>query len=209
MKSFSQLLANEKTVPVVAVDNAEQAIGLSRALLEGGVGVIEVTLRNEFGVQALQLIKREVPEMIVLAGTVNNVTQLKQVADAGVDGVISPGLTPALAQLAKDLGVPYLPGAATASDILLAIEHELFELKLFPAAIVGGIPALKAFAGPFPTIRFCPTGGVNDANYRDYLALENVMCVGGTWFASAEQIQRCAWDEITANCRLLVTSSGH
>lgn len=179
MKSFSQMLANEKTVPVVAVENAEQAVGLSQALIEGGVGVIEVTLRNAFGLEALKLIKREVPDMILLAGTVNSAAQLQQVADAGVDGVISPGLTPLLAKTANDLKMPYLPGAASASDILLAIEYGLSELKLFPASIVGGIPALKAFSGPFPNIKFCPTGGVSDSNYKEYLALDNVMCVGG------------------------------
>ena len=203
MKSFSQMLANEKTVPVVAVENAEQAVGLSQALIEGGVGVIEVTLRNAFGLEALKLIKREVPDMILLAGTVNSAAQLQQVADAGVDGVISPGLTPLLAKTANDLKMPYLPGAASASDILLAIEYELSELKLFPASIVGGIPALKAFSGPFPNIKFCPTGGVSDSNYKEYLALDNVMCVGGTWFATSDQIKRYAWDEIINNCRAL------
>ena len=203
MKSFSQMLANEKTVPVVAVENAEQAVGLSQALIEGGVGVIEVTLRNAFGLEALKLIKREVPDMILLAGTVNSAAQLQQVADAGVDGVISPGLTPLLAKTANDLKMPYLPGAASAFDILLAIEYGLSELKLFPASIVGGIPALKAFSGPFPNIKFCPTGGVSDSNYKEYLALDNVMCVGGTWFATSDQIKRYAWDEIINNCRAL------
>ena len=203
MKSFSQMLANEKIVPVVAVDNAKQAVGLSQALIEGGVGVIEVTLRNAFGLDALKLIKREVPDMILLAGTVNSAAQMQQVADAGVDGVISPGLTPLLAKTANDLKMPYLPGAASASDILLAIEYGLSELKLFPASIVGGVPALKAFSGPFPNIKFCPTGGVSDSNYKEYLGLDNVMCVGGTWFATSDQIKRCAWDEITNNCRAL------
>ena len=203
MKSFSQMLANEKTVPVVAVENAEQAVGLSQALIEGGVGVIEVTLRSAFGLEALKLIKREVPDMILLAGTVNSAEQMHQVTDAGVDGVISPGLTPLLAKTANDLNMPYLPGAASASNILVGIEYGLSELKLFPASIVGGVPALKAFSGPFPNIKFCPTGGVNDANYKEYLALDNVMCVGGTWFATSDQIKRCAWDEITKNCRAL------
>jgi 2-dehydro-3-deoxyphosphogluconate aldolase/(4S)-4-hydroxy-2-oxoglutarate aldolase len=203
MKLFSQLLVNEQTVPVVALENANQAIGLSHALLAGGVGVIEVTLRNAYGRDALGLIKREVPEMIVLAGTVNSVEQFKLVADSGVDGVISPGLTPLLARTADELGVPYLPGVASASDILLAMEHGLSELKLFPASIVGGVPALKAFNGPFPKISFCPTGGVNSTNYKDYLALDNVMCVGGSWFASTDQISKGAWEEITNNCRSL------
>lgn len=203
MTIFSTLLENETTVPVVAVDNAEQALGLSHALLEGGVGVIEVTLRNKYGLDALALIKKEVPNMIVLAGTVATTEQMRQVADAGVDGVISPGLTSALAKAAADVKLPYLPGVATGSDILLAIEHGLSELKLFPAEIVGGVGALKAFQGPFPDIRFCPTGGVNDNNYKEYLALNNVICVGGSWFASADQIKRNAWEEISQNCRVL------
>lgn len=206
MTIFGKMLANERVVPVVAVSDAEQALGLSNALLEGGVGVIEVTLRNDFGLRALELIKQQVPNIKLLAGTVTTAEQMRQVADAGVDGVISPGLTPTLAKTAAQLNMPYLPGVGTASDIVLALEYGLGELKLFPAAIVGGIAALKAFHGPFPDVKFCPTGGVNNGNYQDYLALNNVICVGGTWFASSEQIKQHAWDEIRENCKLLTRS---
>ena len=176
----SELLKGQQVVPVVVIENEEQAEGLAGALLAGGITVIEITLRNAFGVKAIEIIKQKFPEMVVLAGTVNTPDQMRDVVNAGVDGIISPGLTVALLETAKEEKIPYLPGVGTASEVLLAIEHGLTECKLFPATVVGGISALKAFNGPFSNIRFCPTGGVSEANFKDFLALPNVMCVGGS-----------------------------
>lgn len=200
-RNVSSLLGTQKVVPVVVVDNESQALGLANALLEGGVNVIEITLRNDYGLTAVEKIKQNFPDMLTLAGTVNSVDAFQQVADAGVDGVISPGLTDKLLQKAEDLKMPYLPGVCSASEILKAMEYGLQECKLFPASIAGGIPALKAFAGPFPQLRFCPTGGISEENYQDFLALKNVMCVGGSWLAPTSAIASEDWSTITNLCK--------
>jgi len=184
----SQMIGDQKVLPVVVIENERQALGLAKALLDGGVNVIEITLRNSYGVKAIELIKHKFPEMVVLAGTVNLPAQMVAVVKAGVDGIISPGITESLLTTAKQQGIPYLPGVGTASEVMLALEHGLHECKLFPATVVGGIGALKAFNGPFGNMRFCPTGGVNSDNYQDFLALPNVMCVGGSWLASSKLV---------------------
>lgn len=193
----SELIKGQQVVPVVVIENEEQAEGLAGALLAGGITVIEITLRNAFGIKAISLIKQKFPEMVVLAGTVNTAQQLRDVVKAGVDGIISPGLTVSLLEAAREEKIPYLPGVGTASEVLLAIEHGLTECKLFPATVVGGIGALKAFNGPFSNIRFCPTGGVSPANFKDFLALPNVMCVGGSWIAPLSLVREGNWAEIT------------
>ncbi|MEO0369015.1 MAG: bifunctional 4-hydroxy-2-oxoglutarate aldolase/2-dehydro-3-deoxy-phosphogluconate aldolase [Pseudomonadota bacterium] len=137
------------------------------------------------------------------APSVNSAEQFRHVADIGIDGVISPGITENLVKTAHELDLPYLPGVANASDVLLAMEFGLQELKLFPATVVGGVGALKALAGPFPDIKFCPTGGVSQANYQEFLQLDNVMCVGGSWLASSKDIAEQNWAKITANCQAL------
>ncbi len=197
----SEMLGDQKVVPVVVIENEEQAIGLAQALLDGGVNVIEITLRNSYGVKAIEVIKANFPQMVVLAGTVNLPAQMVAVVKAGVDAIISPGITESLLKTAKQQGVPYLPGVATASDVMLAMEYGLRECKLFPATVVGGISALKAFSGPFSEMKFCPTGGVSEANYRDFLALDNVMCVGGSWVAPTKLVQQGKWGEITELCQ--------
>ncbi len=197
---MSQLLGQQKVVPVVVIDDEAAALSLAQALLDGGINVIEITLRNAYGLEAIKLIKRTFPEMVVLAGTVTSAQAVHDVVEAGVDGIISPGVTPAILQAASTSGVPILPGVATPSEVLLAMEYGLQECKLFPASIVGGVGAIKAFSGPFPGIRFCPTGGVSAANYKDYLELDNVMCVGGSWIAPSSLIRQGKWQEITANC---------
>lgn len=201
LPSVGDLLGGQKIVPVVVIDNADQAHGLAQALLAGGVNVIEITLRNAYGIHAIELIKKHYPDMLVLAGTVNTAAQLVAVVQAGVDGIISPGITEKLAVAAHEQGVPYLPGVATASEVLLAMQYGLRECKLFPATVVGGIGALKAFNGPFPNMQFCPTGGVSESNYQDFLALPNVMCVGGSWIAPASAVTAGDWSEITDLCK--------
>lgn len=201
----SELIKGQQVVPVVVIKNEEQALGLANALLAGGINVIEITLRDAFGVKAIELIKKNVPSMVVLAGTVNSVEQMHEVVAAGVDGVISPGITEALLQAAQEQGIPYLPGVSSASDVLLAMQYGLTECKLFPATVVGGIAALKAFSGPFGSIRFCPTGGVSSDNYQEFLALPNVMCVGGSWLAPSTLVEQAQWSEITALCKAVTS----
>ncbi len=203
MKNISQIIATQKVIPVVVIDKPQQARGLSQALLDGGVSIIEITLRNAYGLDAIKLVKDEFPAMTVLAGTVNNAEQMHAVINAQVDGVVSPGINETLIDIAKQHNMAYLPGVANPADIMTAIEHGLSECKLFPADIVGGIAALKAYAAPFNTIRFCPTGGINFNNYQDFLALDNVMCVGGSWLAPKELVKKADWAAITDLCKAL------
>lgn len=199
--AVSEMLGDQQVVPVVVIDNEEQAIGLAQALLDGGINVIEITLRNSYGIKAIEVIKKKFPEMIVLAGSVNLATQMVAVVNVGADAIVSPGITESLLATAEQQGVPYLPGVATASEILLAMEHGITECKLFPATVVGGIGALKAFGGPFGEVTFCPTGGVSESNYPDFLALSNVMCVGGSWIAPTKLVRAGDWAAITALCK--------
>jgi 2-dehydro-3-deoxyphosphogluconate aldolase/(4S)-4-hydroxy-2-oxoglutarate aldolase len=197
----SEMLNGQKVLPVVVIENQQQALGLAQALLDGGVNVIEITLRNAYGIKAIEVIKQNFPDMVVLAGTVNLPAQMVAVVKAGVDAIISPGITESLLKTAKQQAIPYLPGVATASEVMLAIEYGLRECKLFPATVVGGIGALKAFGGPFGEMKFCPTGGVSESNYRDFLALPNVMCVGGSWLAPSNLVGNGDWDAITELCK--------
>lgn len=197
VKKVSDLITGQEVVPVVVIEDQEQAKGLAEALLAGGINVIEITLRNSYGISAIEYIKKNYPDMVVLAGTVTSSDQLRDVVKAGVDGIISPGITRALLETAKELDVAYLPGVATGSEILLGMEYGLTEFKLFPATVVGGIGALKAYSGPFGHIRFCPTGGVSESNVKDFLALQNVMCVGGSWIAPSSLVREGNWAEIT------------
>ena len=197
----SEMLDGQKVVPVVVIENREQAMGLAQALLDGGINVIEITLRDAYAIKAIEVIKQHFPDMVVLAGTVTSPAQMVAVVNVGVDAIISPGITESLLKTAKQQGIPYLPGVATASDLMLAMEYGLRECKLFPATVVGGISALKAFSGPFSEIRFCPTGGVSESNYHDFLALPNVMCVGGSWLAPSSLVRNADWAAITDLCK--------
>ena len=199
--NVSDLLKGQKIVPVVIIENESQAIGLAQALIDGGINVIEVTLRNDYGMKAIELIKQRYPDMLVLAGTVNTSAQMVAVIEAGADGIVSPGITTKLLETAQQQTIPYLPGVSSASDVLLAMEYGLTECKLFPATVVGGMSALKAFKSPFSTIQFCPTGGVNENNFKEFLALPNVMCVGGSWVSPTDLIESENWGEITRLCK--------
>ena len=199
-KTISDLLGGQKVVPVAVIEDEAQALGLPKALLEGGVKVIEITLRSDYALKSIASIKQNYPEMMILAGTVNTPEQMQLAVAAGAEGIVSPGFTHALATRAIELDVAYLPGVASASDILLASEYGLSEFKLFPANIVGGVGALKAFSGPFLDYKFCPTGGVSKDNFQEYLALDNVMCVGGSWLAPKQAARAGDWLSITRLC---------
>ena len=197
MRTIKQLLNGQKIVPVVTVENKQQAIGLAGALIDGGIGVIEITLRNHFALQAIELVKYTYPKMLIFAGTVNNAQALVNAVNAGADGIVSPGLTDSLLNTALQQKTAYLPGVATSSEILTGMQYGLHEFKLFPAHVCGGVKALQALSGPFPGIHFCPTGGINGNNYKEFLNLPNVMCVGGTWIAPATMISANDWASIT------------
>jgi len=178
---LDQICATAPVIPVLTLDNAEQALGIASALVKGGLIVLEITLRSDYGLSAIKQLKQALPEAIIGAGTVLNPTQYQACIDAGADFIVSPGSTAELLQYGSQASVPLLPGVASVSEAMQAMQLGYRRFKLFPAAVVGGVDALKAFAGPLSELKFCPTGGIKPNNAADYLALDNVMCVGGTW----------------------------
>lgn len=196
-RSAEEVLSLGPVVPVIVIEDIKDAVPLAKALIAGGVKVLEVTLRTACGLEAIKKIMAEVPEAVVGAGTVTSVEQLKEVTKAGVEFIITPGLTPSILKAAVEGSVPVIPGVATISELMTAKEAELTAFKFFPAEINGGTAALKAFSGPIPDAKFCPTGGINLKNYRDYLALKNVICVGGSWFVPTDFIREGNFSGIT------------
>ncbi len=172
-------------IPVVVIDDVEDAVPLAEALVRGGLPAIEVTLRTDAALAAIERIA-DVEGAVVGAGTVTTPAQVEDALAAGARFLVSPGTTPALLDALQASGVPFLPGTATPSDVVALLERGITHAKLFPAEVVGGIAALKAFAGPFGQMRFCPTGGINADNAPDYLAQPNVVCVGGSWMTSGD-----------------------
>lgn len=170
-------------IPVVVIDDARCAVPLAQALLAGGVGIIELTLRTSAALEAARLIAAEVPDMVLGVGTVVTGQQAEDAVAAGAQFLVSPGATDRLLNAMSEVGVPFLAGTASPSDVVRLLERGITEAKLFPAEVVGGRAMLAALAGPFAQMRFCPTGGITAATAGDYLALPNVGCVGGTWIA--------------------------
>ncbi|WP_375057223.1 bifunctional 4-hydroxy-2-oxoglutarate aldolase/2-dehydro-3-deoxy-phosphogluconate aldolase [Zobellella sp. DQSA1] len=195
--SPADVFSASPVVPVMVVEDAADAVPLARALAAGGITVFEVTLRSAAALDAIRAIARELPDALVGAGTVLNVAQYDAAVAAGAKFVITPGFTPALLRHAKAGPVPLMPGIATPSEAMQALELGYTHLKFFPAEINGGAKALKALAGPLPQLRFCPTGGVSAANAKDYLAVKSVMTVGGSWMLPAELVAAKDWDGIT------------
>lgn len=180
MKPIESIMRTAPVIPVLVIENAAHAIPIARALVAGGLRVLEVTLRTEAGLDVIRAMK-QVEGAIVGAGTVTNPDELKASIDAGAEFIVSPGLTERLGRAAIDAGIPYLPGTATAADIMRGLDLGLSHFKFFPASTSGGLPALKALAAPFHQCRFCPTGGVSLATAGEWLAFDPVLCVGGSW----------------------------
>jgi 2-dehydro-3-deoxyphosphogluconate aldolase/(4S)-4-hydroxy-2-oxoglutarate aldolase len=186
--TIDDILQAGPVMPVVLIDDAAHAVPLARALVAGGIRAIEITLRTGAALGAVQAIARDVPEAIAGVGTALSGADVLAAKGAGAKFIVSPGATPALLEAAIGSGLPFLPGIATASELMAGMAAGLSAFKFFPAAQAGGVEGLKALAGPFPHARFCPTGGVNAANAASYLALPNVACVGGSWIAPRELI---------------------
>ncbi|AFH93555.1 TPA: bifunctional 4-hydroxy-2-oxoglutarate aldolase/2-dehydro-3-deoxy-phosphogluconate aldolase [Providencia stuartii] len=184
-------------VPVIVINKLEQAVPLAKALVKGGIRVLEVTLRTECAIDAIRLIANEVPEAMIGAGTVINAQQLTAVTEAGAQFAISPGLTEELLSAATKGCIPLIPGISTVSELMLGMNYGLKEFKFFPAEANGGVKALKAIAGPFSQVKFCPTGGISPANYRDYLALKSVLCIGGSWLVPEDALEAGDYQRIT------------
>ncbi|MCE7796166.1 bifunctional 4-hydroxy-2-oxoglutarate aldolase/2-dehydro-3-deoxy-phosphogluconate aldolase [Sphingobium sufflavum] len=180
IKPIETIMRTAPVIPVIVIEDVAHAIPMAQALVAGGLKVLEVTLRTPAGLEAIRLMK-DVPGAIVGAGTVLNAADLDASLEAGAEFIVSPGLTPSLGKEAVASGIPFLPGTANASDIMLGLDLGLTHFKFFPASTSGGIPALKALAGPFGNIKFCPTGGITPETAPDWLAVEPVLCVGGSW----------------------------
>ncbi len=183
-------------IPVIVVDNPDDAVPLANALLAGGIGLLEVTLRTSAGLEAIQAIRAEVPEVVVGVGTVTTPEQLHNALSMGAEFAVSPGMTQKLLDCAREWGGPYLPGVATPSDVMTARDAGFFRQKLFPAGVVGGQNMLKALSGPFNDVSFCPTGGVTQDNASTFLTLNNVFAVGGSWLTPKAAIAAQNWQDI-------------
>ena len=195
-RTAGDLLAVSPVIPVVVVDDVEQAVPLARALARGGVRIIEITLRTPAGLAAIERVAAEVPEMVTGAGTVTTPAQVHAVQRAGAQFLVTPGSPPGLLSAAANSGMPLLAGAATLTEMMTLAEHGLEAMKFFPAEASGGAGFLKAVSGPLPHLRFCPTGGITPGNAADYLALPNVGCVGGSWLTPKDAVASGAWARV-------------
>ncbi len=199
--SIKDIMNTSPVIPVMVINQLEHAVPLAHALVEGGLKVLEITLRTPVALDAIKRIKAEVPGAIVGAGTVINLDTLQQAIDAGSEFLVSPGVTESLIDTALKSGVPILPGVISPSEVMRLMEKGITEMKFFPAEAAGGVPMMKSIGGPLPQVTFCPTGGVNPKNAVDYLALKNVACVGGSWMAPADLVDKEDWEEITRRAR--------
>jgi 2-dehydro-3-deoxyphosphogluconate aldolase / (4S)-4-hydroxy-2-oxoglutarate aldolase len=184
-------------MPVMVIQKLEDAVPLAKALVAGGIRVLEITLRTPIAMDAIKLISEEVKDAIVGVGTIATPKQLRAAQDAGAVFAISPGITPTLLNAADAGQIALIPGIATLSELMLGMEQDLDHFKFFPAEAAGGIPMLQAISGPFPQVTFCPTGGISPGNYNDYLKLPNVACVGGSWLAPQSVVAEKNWGKVT------------
>lgn len=188
-------------VPVVAIEKVEDALPLAQALLEGGINIMEITLRTTCALECIEVISKALPQMHVGAGTVINEQDFQNALDMGSQFVFSPGISKELLDTASKSEIPFIPGVASASEIMLAQNSGFEHCKLFPALSVGGVSALKAFAGPFGRVKFCPTGGISLENMNDFLSLPNVLCVGGSWIVPKNALKEKNFIQITKLCK--------
>ncbi|MET9439106.1 bifunctional 4-hydroxy-2-oxoglutarate aldolase/2-dehydro-3-deoxy-phosphogluconate aldolase [Streptomyces sp. NPDC006551] len=201
MPSVLDLAPEAPVVPVVVIEDAADAVPLARALVAGGLPVIEVTLRTSAALDAIRAIAAEVPDAVVGAGTVISAAGVTDAVGAGSRFLVSPGWTDGLLDAMRASGVPFLPGVSTTSEVVALLERGVREMKFFPAEAAGGVPYLKSLAGPLPQARFCPTGGVSLASAPSYLALPNVGCVGGTWMLPADALAARDWARVETLAR--------
>ncbi|MDM0030722.1 bifunctional 4-hydroxy-2-oxoglutarate aldolase/2-dehydro-3-deoxy-phosphogluconate aldolase [Variovorax sp. J22P271] len=199
--SALDVMRDAPVIPVIVLHDVKDAVPLARALVAGGIRMLEVTLRTREALECIELISKEVPEAVAGAGTIRSAADAQASALAGARFGVSPGYTRAVGKACHDLGLPLLPGVATGSEIMMAQEDGLTELKFFPAVQAGGLAMLKAWQGPFGDVKFCPTGGVHAGNAHEFLALANVACVGGSWIVPTDAIAAGDWGRIEALAR--------
>lgn len=192
-----QVMQDAPVIPVIVLERVQDAVPLARALVAGGIRMLEVTLRTPQALACIEAISREVPQAVAGAGTVRNGADVQAARQAGARFLVSPGYTTVLGQAARTANLPLLPGAATGSEIMMALDDGYTDLKFFPAVQAGGTAMLKAWAGPFAEVRFCPTGGISPGNAAEFLSLPNVSCVGGSWLVPPAALARKDWAAIT------------
>jgi 2-dehydro-3-deoxyphosphogluconate aldolase / (4S)-4-hydroxy-2-oxoglutarate aldolase len=195
------MFAVAPVVPVITIENVNEAVPLAHALIAGGLRAVEITLRTDAGLAAAQAILNEVPDAIVGLGTVLTPRDMERATKIGAAFALSPGMTPDLLEAAAEFDMAFVPGVQTASELLTCTTRGFELVKFFPAVPAGGLAALKALSGPFPTVRYCPTGGINETNVVEWLALPQVIAVGGSWIAPAADIRAGAWSVIEARAR--------
>ena len=196
-----QVMQDAPVIPVIVLNDVAHAVPMARALVEGGIRMLEVTLRTPQALACIEAIVKAVPQAVVGAGTLRSKADAQAAANAGARFAVSPGYTSALGAACRDLGLPLLPGVATGGEIMAAQEDGFSALKFFPALQAGGCAMLKAWSGPFFDVKFCPTGGISLQNARDFLALPNVLCVGGSWLVPADALAQGDWARITTLAR--------
>ena len=192
-----QVMQDAPVIPVIVLNDVAHAVPMARALVEGGIRMLEVTLRTPQALACIEAIVKAVPEAVVGAGTLRSKADAQAAANAGARFGVSPGYTSALGSACRDLGLPLLPGVATGGEIMAAQEDCFSALKFFPALQAGGSAMLKAWSGPFFDVKFCPTGGISLQNATEFLALPNVLCVGGSWLVPADAMAQGDWARIT------------
>ena len=196
-----EVMRDAPVIPVIVLDDVAHAVPLARALVAGGIRMLEVTLRTREALECIELIAKEVPEAVAGAGTIRSAADAQASALAGAKFGVSPGYTRSVGKACHDLGLPLMPGVATGSEIMTAQEDGYQQLKFFPAMQAGGLPMLKAWQGPFGDVTFCPTGGIHAGNAVEFLALSNVACVGGSWIVPTDAIAAGDWGRIEALAR--------
>jgi 2-dehydro-3-deoxyphosphogluconate aldolase/(4S)-4-hydroxy-2-oxoglutarate aldolase len=204
---FSHPSFTSRVVPVIVLSDEAQAVPLAHALLEGGIDVMEITLRSGVALRAIEAVARAVPKMHLGAGTVTRAAEVAQVINAGAKFALSPGCTDALVETVRKANLPFIPGVMTPGEVMRARDHGFTLMKLFPASQAGGIGMLKALGAPLPDVRFCPTGGVSTDNLRDFLALPNVAMAGGSWLTPSDALRQGDWKRIARLAREATTLS--
>ncbi|MDD0975057.1 bifunctional 4-hydroxy-2-oxoglutarate aldolase/2-dehydro-3-deoxy-phosphogluconate aldolase [Pseudomonas fontis] len=195
---IDQICSQAKILPVITIAREEDILPLADALAAGGLKTLEITLRSEHGLKAIRVLREQRPELCIGAGTVLDRSMLAAVEQAGAQFIVTPGCTQDILEAGVESALPLLPGISSASEIMMGYALGYRRFKLFPAEISGGVAAIKAFGGPFGEVRFCPTGGVNPGNLKNYMALSNVMCVGGTWMFESSWVKNRDWARIQA-----------
>lgn len=196
MPKIEDILQLSPVIPVIVIDDLDDALPIARALFSAGLKVLEVTLRTEHGLTAIRHIKSEIPEAVIGAGSVITLNQMRAAINAGADFIVSPGHSQGLIRQAQNDGIAFLPGAATPSEMMYLLSEGFNHIKLFPAEQLGGVKFIKALAGPFPQLKFCPTGGIDSQKATEYLRQDNVLCVGGSWMLNKTYIKEKNWQGI-------------